>query len=119
MYFPEEYIVHAKDIRYLLNAVCPDIKAISINGRRLVDSSNITCVGTVIMIDSFRLAPPYEIIMIGDPDILEADLINSDRYIYLDFKEMPIKIEKLENLTCPAYGDTYKIDHLKLDNDNK
>lgn len=115
MYFPEEFIVHAKDLRYLLNAVSKDALAISINGHRIVDSSNITCVGTVVMVNASRLAPPYEITIVGDPSLIENDLLNSDRYLYLDYKEMPMKIEIAESLTVPAFSDTYTIDHTSID----
>jgi uncharacterized protein YlxW (UPF0749 family) len=112
-YFPENYIVHDSDLRYLLNGVAYLAEAISINNQRLVNTSDIRCVGTVIMVNSTRLAPPYEIKLIGPSNLLEAALLASDQYIYLKNKDMPLKISKSENLVLPAYTSTISTTVLK------
>lgn len=102
-YFPENYIVHDANLRYLLNDISYMAEAVAINGQRIVDTSDIRCVGTVIMINSTRIAPPYEITLIGSPTMLEAAIQESSQYIYLHSRNMPMKISRSDNLTVPAY----------------
>ncbi len=102
-YFPENYIIHDSNLRYLLNDIAYLAEAIAINDQRIVDTSNIRCVGTVIIVNSTRVAPPYEISLIGSPAILEGALQESSQYIYLKNKNMPIKVSRSENLQLPAY----------------
>jgi len=102
-YDPEDFIVHDKNLLYLVSAVRGHAEAIAINSQRLVASSDIRCVGTVIMVNSSRLAPPYEIKVIGNPGVLEAAVLNSDEYIILKSKEMPVSITKMDNINLPAF----------------
>lgn len=103
-YNPEDYIIHDNDILYLTRAVADIADAISINGQRLVDSSNIRCVGSVIMVNASRMAPPYEISIIGDPEALIKTIKTSDEYINLKSINMPVKISAEENITVPAFN---------------
>jgi uncharacterized protein YlxW (UPF0749 family) len=107
-YNPENYIIHDKNVLYLVN----DLKnagaeAISINNQRIVSTSNIRCVGTVILVNSTRMAPPYEITAIGDPEQLEQGVLNGQEYNFLKMKDFPIKIEKFEKIEVPAYKGSY------------
>ncbi len=99
----ENYIVHDKNLLYLSRELCKDAEAISINGQRLVDSSSIRCVGTVIMVNSTRLAPPYQMSIIGNPDLLMKALENSSEYQYLLSKGIPLSVEQTKDITIPAY----------------
>ncbi|MGI6065244.1 MAG: DUF881 domain-containing protein [Bacillota bacterium] len=102
LYNPEDFIVHDKSLLYLVSALRGQAEAIGINNQRLVASSDIRCVGTVIMVNSTRLAPPYEIKAIGNPKLLEATVLNSDEYFFLKSKEMPVTITQMEEISLPA-----------------
>lgn len=112
-YYPEDYIIHDKNLLYIIKALAQDSEAVSINGQRIVDSSNIRCVGTLIMVNSSRLAPPYEIKIIGNKDLLEVDFLNCEEYLALKVKDMPVKIEKKDNINIPAYTSGYNLDYMK------
>ena len=88
-FYPENYIIHDSNLRYLLNDIVYLADAVAINGQRIVDLSEIRCVGTVIIINSTRVAPPYEISLIGPAALLEGALQESSQYIYLHNK-MPV-----------------------------
>ena len=78
--------------------------AIAVNGQRLVATSDIRCVGTVIMVNSTRLAPPFEISAIGDPALLQATVENSDEYINIKIiRNMPVTIQTANKIVIPAY----------------
>lgn len=107
-YNPENYIIHDKNVLYMVN----DLKnagaeAISVNNQRIISTSNIRCVGTVILVNSTRMAPPYEITALGDPEQLEQGVLNGQEYKFLKIKDFPIKIEKFEKLEVPAYKGNY------------
>lgn len=102
-FYPENYIIHDSNLRYLLNDIVYLADAVAINGQRIVDLSEIRCVGTVIIINSTRVAPPYEISLIGPAALLEGALQESSQYIYLHNKNMPIRVTREDNLTLPAY----------------
>jgi uncharacterized protein YlxW (UPF0749 family) len=114
-YRAEDYIIHDKNVLYLVN----DLKnagaeAIAINGLRLVTTSDIRCVGTVILVNSTRVAPPYEIQALGDPEVLEAALQQSLEYMFLKSRDFPIKITTAEELVLPAYNGGFPSEHLRL-----
>lgn len=110
-FVPENFIIHDKNLLYLVNALGLHAEAISINNQRIVTTSHIRCVGTVIMVNSSRMAPPYEIKAIGVPEILEACITSSGEYKGLKAREMPIKITKQEEITLPAYTGSLSFDH--------
>jgi len=111
MYNPEYYIVHDKNLLYLVGALKGQAEAIAINNQRLVATSDIRCVGTVIMVNSSRLAPPFQIKAIGDPRLLEAAVLNSDEYLILKSREMPFSITKAEDISLPGFKGSNTINY--------
>jgi len=114
-YNPENYIVHDTDLRYLLNDISYIADAIAINGQRLVNSSHIRCVGTTIMVNSTRMAPPYIISLIGPPELLEEALLSSTQYNYLKNNNIPIEIKKEESAVLPAYSGSINSEYATID----
>lgn len=104
VYNPSSYIVHDKDLLYLVRAIAGTADAISINDIRLNDNATIRCVGTMILVNGTRLAPPYEIRAIGDSAQLAALIEKSRRYKLLQHEGKPIKISIMDNLHMPASG---------------
>lgn len=63
---PSEIIVHAEDLIELINEFKnAGAEAISINGQRIVATTSINCVGTVITINEVKVNSPFEIKVIG------------------------------------------------------
>ncbi|MBQ6807545.1 MAG: DUF881 domain-containing protein [Firmicutes bacterium] len=108
-YNPASYIVHDKDLLYLIRALAPEAEAISINEQRVIDSTAIRCLGSVILVNSTRLAPPYEIKAIGDPEALQAALNHSDRYRSLLRTYIPVEVDPAERIEIAAYGGSYAV----------
>jgi uncharacterized protein YlxW (UPF0749 family) len=113
-FLPENYIVHDKDLLYIVRALAPWAEALSINNVRLNDSSHIRCAGTVILVNYAILAPPYEICAIGDPETLLQALQISSRYRSLQYKMMPVKAATAEKLILPGYSGTYAPSYSRL-----
>lgn len=109
------YIIHDSDLRTIVNELrSADAEAISINGERLVSSSEIRCVGPTIIINGNKYVPPFVIKAIGEPDMLEAALklkggiIDQLKSLYgFDIsiaKSAEIKIEKYSGIVSFKYA---------------
>lgn len=113
LYKPEDYIVHDKNVLYLVNELKQaGAEAIAVNNQRLVTSSDIRCVGTTILVNTTRLVPPYEIKALGDPDALAAAVENGTEYPILKGKGFPVTIEKKQKIAIPAFRGSLVTAHL-------
>ncbi|WP_304507922.1 DUF881 domain-containing protein [Anaerotignum sp.] len=69
------YLVHAEDILGVINELnLAGAEAVSINGKRIVGTSSISCAGSIVMVNGERVAAPFEILAVGDSDILQSAL---------------------------------------------
>ena len=73
---PNLYVLHDEDILRVLNELrAAGAEAVSINGQRLLATTEVRCTGPTILLNkNKRLAPPYVITAIGNPDTLESSL---------------------------------------------
>lgn len=68
-------VIHDVDILNILNDLkISGAEAISINGQRLLSSSEIKCAGPVLRINDIRIGTPFIIRAIGDPKLLMASV---------------------------------------------
>ncbi len=68
-------VIHDVDILNILNDLkVAGAEAISINGERLLSSSEIKCAGPVLRINDIRIGTPFVIRAIGDPKVLMASV---------------------------------------------
>ena len=100
------YVIHYENLLYIVNDLRnAGAEGISINGQRIVVASEIRCVGNVILINTTRLAPPYEISAIGDPHTLEDAINSSTTYQQLALSGFPSAIKQpaaaARRLFCP------------------
>lgn len=110
-YVASNYIIHDKDLLYLIRSLAEATEACSVNDVRITDSSSIRCAGTIILINSTRLAPPYEIKIIGDPEELVNALLKSGTYLSLVYRGMPIQYEKQDSISIAAYTGAYSTNY--------
>jgi len=108
-------IVHDVDILEIINVLRnAGAEAISINGHRIIATSPISCIGTVIKINDEKVGAPYVISAIGNPESLESAL-NIPGGIISILEKFGIKItkEKKEEIKIPEYTGVYKYQYLK------
>jgi uncharacterized protein YlxW (UPF0749 family) len=105
---PNAFIIHDEDILRVTNELfASGAEAMSINGQRLIDRSEIRCVGPVVMVNGVRTAPPVVIKAIGDPATLEAGMkLRGGVVDNLQFWGIQVSIERTDSLTIPAYTGT-------------
>lgn len=111
---PNRYIIHDKDLLYLINDLkIGGAEAISINNQRIISTSDIRCVGTVILVNSMRLAPPYEIRAIGDPEKLTHHVLNGQSIPWLKNRDFPVSVVEEETIEIPTYRGSFSVSHLQ------
>ena len=72
---PDEYLIHDQDLLAVINDLnSAGAKAISINGLRLLATTDVRCAGAVVSIGPVRTSIPVTILAIGNPSRLAAAL---------------------------------------------
>lgn len=114
---PNLYIVHDEDILNVVNELkAAGAEAISINGQRLVATTEISCNGPTIRVNNKPLAPAFVIHAIGDPETLERSLkIKGGMVETLQFYGIQVFIKKLTQVTVPAYTGSLKYEYVKAE----
>ncbi len=115
---PNRYIIHYENILNIISELkLAKAEAISINGQRIVTSSEIRCVGNVILVNTTRLAPPFEIKAIGNPSFLE-DILLSGEFELLKNLGFPVSYTKHTSedpIEIPAYAGSFQFKYIKSD----
>ena len=105
---PEEnlFAVRDDDILKVLNELRgAEAEAISINGVRVVATSEIRLAGSFINVNLTRVLPPYRIEAIGEPDTLRSSLEISGGVVeYLKGMEIKVSVERKKEINIPAYN---------------
>ncbi|MGL5642319.1 MAG: DUF881 domain-containing protein [Paraclostridium sp.] len=108
---PNDLLVHDIDILKIVNDLKKSSsKAISINGERLISTSEIKCSGATISINGNTYGQPFIIKVIGDPELLKAALVSPTSYANL-LKEsygIFISIEEKDNIFVNSYKNMHK-----------
>ena len=89
-------------------------EALSINGERILATSEIRCAGPTISINNTKKAAPFEIKVIGDPDTLENALkMPGGAVDQSAFYGIDVSIKKSNKLMIEKYkgANTYKYAH--------
>lgn len=112
---PNLFVLHDEDILRVLNELkAAGAEAISINGQRILAGSEVRCTGPTILVNKKRLAPPYVITAIGDPDILDSSLkMRGGVAETLRFWGIQVAVKKLPQVTVPAYGGAIGFEYAK------
>lgn len=104
---PEFYMIHYSNILYIVNDLrAAGAEAIAVNNERIVATSDIRCAGSIILVNTSRLAPPYIIKAVGQPSRLEA-MVKSGEYSTLELGKFPVSLVKNDVITIPAYKGSY------------
>ena len=102
------YVIHHEDLLAVVNELWDaGAEAISINGERLIATSEIRCAGSVVSVNNNRYSVPYVISAIGEPGTLENALRMRGGVVdKLTIWDIDVQIEKKDELTINAYSGT-------------
>jgi len=111
---PNLYVLHDEDISNVLNELkASGAEALAINGNRLIATSEVRCTGPTILVNkNIRLAPPFKITAIGDPETLESGLMMPGGVVdLLKSWGIQVAIKKMDKVMVPAYKGALPIEY--------
>jgi uncharacterized protein YlxW (UPF0749 family) len=99
-------VIHDTDIALVVNELrASGAEALSINGNRLLATSEIRCAGPVFSINNIKTSAPFVIEAIGNPDTMERSLKMTGGVVdYLEPFGIGIKIEKKSSIVVPKFN---------------
>jgi uncharacterized protein YlxW (UPF0749 family) len=107
-------LINASDLRDIVNALrTAKPLGISINDQRVISTSPITSVGNTILVNNYHLLPPFNIKVVGDPDVIKQRL--DDKSLLPDLlkrvkeHKIQLKTEKKEHLTLPVFNGNLSV----------
>lgn len=105
---PSFGIVHDTDLLMLVNELRnAGAEAIAINDQRIVATTAIRCVGSLITVNGVTISPPYEIVAIGDPDkLLKALTMPKGIVDELRAVGIPVVITQHQDVIVPSLSVT-------------
>lgn len=70
-----DLVIHEQDLQAVINALwAGGAEAMSVNGQRVLATTAIRCVGNTLLLHGAVYSPPYQIRVIGDPEVMTASL---------------------------------------------
>jgi len=112
---PNTVILHYTDLQGVINELwASGAEAISLNGIRLVTFTSLNCVGTTILCNTKRVAPPYQIVAIGDPGALMSYVRRPGGTVEtLRSFGFPVRVRSESQLTVPPYRGSFQFTHAR------
>jgi uncharacterized protein YlxW (UPF0749 family) len=110
------YVIRDEDLLRLVNELrSAGAEAMSINGQRIVASSEIRYAAPFINVNLTRVTPPYHILAIGKIDYLQASLTIPGGIVeYLTDLGVRVDIQPQEKLIIPAYAGVRQYTYAKI-----
>lgn len=111
---PNLYVLHDEDVLKVLNELkAAGAEALAINDQRMVATSEIRCIGPTILTNgNKRLAVPFVIKAVGDPDTLYNSLFMKGGVAEnLKYWGIQINAKKVKEIHIPAYSGVMNLDH--------
>ncbi len=106
---PNLVLIHYSDVHAVVATLfAAGAEAVAVNGERVVGTTGIACVGTTILCNARRLAPPYRIEAIGDPHVLLAAAVARGGILdELRAFGFPVAVTAESDVRLPAYTGTF------------
>lgn len=107
---PNLALIHYTDLHAVMAALwAAGAEAMALNGERMTPTTGLSCVGTTILCNTKRLAPPYVIAAIGEPSRLLGALRAPDGPLGLLLAfEFPVTVKAVNELELPAYRGSFQ-----------
>jgi len=111
----ELFAVRDEDLLKLVNELrAAGAEALSLNGQRLLSTSEIRIAGTFINVNTQKITPPYEILAVGDPVALKSNLeIKGGLVETLRDWRMVVTVESMDRVVVPAYKKALRYEYAK------
>lgn len=113
---PNTVILHYTDLQSVINELwASGAEAISLNGIRIISFTSLNCVGTTVLCSTKRLAPPYQIVAIGNPGTMETYLRRSGGAVEtLRAFGFPVKVRADSRVRVPPYRGSFQFTNTQV-----
>ena len=101
-----DYLIHDNDLLSVINELrSAGAEAISLNGERLLATSEIRCAGSVVIVNGRRYTAPFVFNAVGDPTTLYNALTMRGGVVdVLGQWKIEVKVTASEKLLVPKYS---------------
>lgn len=112
---PNVSIIHDSDILSVLNELRDaGADALSLNGERILATTEIRCAGAIVSVNNQRYSTPFIIQAIGDPDTLKSALLMPSGVVdYLSNFGISVKVEQKDNIEIDQYSGSLQYKYAK------
>jgi len=109
------FAVRDEDLLRVVNELrAAGAEALSVNGQRIISTSEIRLAGTFIDINLTRISPPYVVSAIGSPDQLESSLkIKGGLVDTMQDWGVAVNVTKKDKIIIPAYTHRISLEYAK------
>lgn len=113
---PDDLVVHQQDLEGVINALwAGGAEAMMIMDQRIVSTSAVRCVGSVLILHGRVYSPPYTVTAIGDISSMRRALDESDAVqTYLGWANevgLGYDVKDLDEVMLPEYGGSLELRH--------
>ena len=110
-----DYLIHDSDLLSVINELrSAGAEAISLNGERILATSEVRCTGAVVRVNGRRYAAPYIIFAIGDKDTLYSALtMRSGVVDVLSQWGITVKVTASDLLLIPKYNGSIDYEYAR------
>lgn len=117
---PNERILHNYEVAWIVNELwAAGAEAISVNGERIAGRTAIQSTTTTMTVNAKRIAPPIQIMAIGDPTRLaEFVLRRGGPLEFLQAFTFPARVRRADRVIIPPYKGTFPFKHARLQPEN-
>ena len=111
----DSLLIHDNDLLSVINELrSAGAEAISLNGERILATSEVRCTGAVVTVNGRRYAAPYVVFAIGDPDTLYSALTMRNGVVdVLSQWGITVKVTASDQLLIPKYNGTVEYQYAK------
>ncbi|MDF2883440.1 MAG: division initiation protein [Clostridiaceae bacterium] len=108
-------VIHDVDMLNVINDLrSSGAEAISLNGQRIIDRSEITCDGPFLRVNGVKIAAPFYVLAIGEKDVLKNYMMQSDKYLAkLINRKIRVNMSQLDSIKISAYSGQLTADFMK------
>ena len=108
-----KYLIHNNDVINIINELFnAGAEAISINGQRIVSTTAIDCIGSVITVNGVKLSSPFKISAIGNPESLAGITRPGGYFEIINSTGGIANLEKSNNVTVAKYTGTITSEYM-------
>lgn len=110
-----DYLIHDSDLLTVINDLRDaGAEAISLNGERILATSEVRCAGAVVIVNGRRYAAPYVIFAIGNQDTLYQALTMRGGVVdALSLWKIDVTVTMSNHLTIPRYSGVLEFSYAR------